>query len=1204
MMKMEEIKNMMSSFSANVETEESWVEKICSGIQNEGYNIELIDADTEYQRLLNAFKSEKTISGYEKELLLSYADADADIQRAKRFFRNDPIEVNEVHLKDITIKPEGEFPALCHFQYTESEWLFENVIFENVILALGRNFASKWVFKNCTFKNCQYNSIRVTEWAKNLTLELEDCKFLNPRPDFDEYRADVKKLALTGWAYAPILVQGDVTLRINRCLFSNIMPEQVILFLSTNNCDKTPNGIRLELENTVFDTTNGACVSCGKNRAYSGYIKNCQFKNVGALRCNDEGYTQKEDYAIQSGIGTQESPYIYKCGIGGNAIFSVNGNPYRNDVVIQNNIISNVIENGIEGNYKTLKDNLIENSGYRLDSEGIWNPSMELIYGNNLIVDGNILKNPYKGYAGISLTAFETEELMIVQKNTIIYDKENEINKETAGIYFANVSTQEKIQPVIISDNIISGFESKYKLLNTAGQTYRDFNIYDKGISESRNLDNTRLIYQYFDKETKGIFINSDSSSQNMIKNYNLIDYTEQDLLSWEPFYSDISLNTDGSRIFTRIVSNNNLYCGGISQYNRLPQEICACAVEIVARSSSSKIAVSLKSVDNFGHTISNQNGNLSGNTYQTFECSPEEFVTIKTTLFGCCNTRLCILNPETQINSTDFSVLDIVSIKLRFIRNEKIVMQNDNIVEVEKDEGGNYIIHHYESDVPNYPTENSASVYFLLPGDTEQREAVFSTAVWYMKKYTGNGLGSGKIILKGDTGVTEPIFTIGGEFEFDLAGYRLYAASETLSGVLFIQNASIVDLIDSVGTGSIENFKNYAVVVGASGILNIKSGSYNGANYALQLQQSKNGDMSKCVITNGIFGDGYGMGVQTFKESELVLDIDDGNNRISINGIDVNGKVTISEHTSATIGGSAITSIQKACSLFYSTEILSCIYQNAGTEYIVEGDSSQVLYYYEVEENGKYVLVEKSATLTDALRNLRNLTSAQHRGIIRLQKNIYTYAGFPASSGYITLDLNGYTISSDYQYYTFIVNGNCNFEIMDSSESQSGIVENSLFNAVTVSSSNAIFTLSGGTLKTRARTAALRGQSGSAINISGGRIDGSVGVTLEGINNSSVNIRGGVIDGSFGNKVALQIPTGNNCIISGGDIGLNSETGLYALADSKVTFRGIENIVATIKKISSAAMIMIDPNTSVTVDGTEINNVINTSGVVRITYK
>ena len=181
-----------------------------------------------------------------------------------------------------------------------------------------------------------------------------------------------------------------------------------------------PKLVEFYMERCIIRKTNGAGLSFS-GQPVTGVIRDCMFYNIGANRCNEEGYDLPTDKQIMWGSGTEEDPYVYACGVGSNAIFSFNWTP-RHELTISNNWMYNMMENGVEGNYRELSYNHIENTGYRMD-EGMWNPSTEGIYGSFAICKGNVIRNPYYNEPGIVITGWTDGSLCYYEDNVILYDK-------------------------------------------------------------------------------------------------------------------------------------------------------------------------------------------------------------------------------------------------------------------------------------------------------------------------------------------------------------------------------------------------------------------------------------------------------------------------------------------------------------------------------------------------------------------------------------------------------------------------------------------------------------------------------------------------------------------------------------------------------------------------------------------------------------
>lgn len=320
-------------------------------------------------------------------------------------------------------------------QTIERNLTFEDIVFDDISFVFY--FSGIINFKNCIFKNNKYSALFIK--ADNIILNFENCKVIDTRPDIAEWIANTDYVQY--WRYNSINVYGNnCIINVKNSEFKNIMAEHFI-YLPEN---KT--GCKFYIENNIFDTIEGNGIAF--ESSVSGYIKNNIFKNIGELR----GYYGNGDRT--DGVGT-------------NAIFTKNA--IYCDMDISDNYIYNVNENGIEGSYRSVCRNKIENTGYR-NSLGYTNPSTEGIWGGSRLVKDNIIINPLA--EGIVVESWNNAEC-IIENNTIISDE----NKQTQAI--KTVCDSNNNSNISIYNNIIKGYALAYNFINNNTVNLNNIKLYD-----------------------------------------------------------------------------------------------------------------------------------------------------------------------------------------------------------------------------------------------------------------------------------------------------------------------------------------------------------------------------------------------------------------------------------------------------------------------------------------------------------------------------------------------------------------------------------------------------------------------------------------------------------------------------------------------------------------------------------------------------
>ncbi len=446
---------------------------------SDGYaNIFSVAGDTGNRKLFNAINAGGRYGGGQQILTLTYDDATppgdgkASCQWYLLYRHNYP-EMNDnvdTIIKDVVFEPEGENPVLMQLMFgVNGSLTFENCVFRNVLFYFGRGGKYTFAFRNCIFEDNQYQAIQCSDWHNGAEYHIEGCTFRHMRPRLEEYRKDIHSKYLVGWAYGFIrCLAYNVKWFISDTIFEDNMGALVMMFKKSAQLkDKAPDPTKLELymERCIIRKTNGAGISFDGQPA-TGWIKDCKFYDIGANRCNGEGYDLPTDEKIVSGTGTKDDPYVYNCGVGSNGIFSYNGR-CRHELVITGNYIHNVMENGIEGDFREVSYNHIENTGYRMN-EGMYNPSTEGLYGTFAICKGNVIRNPTRHEQGIVITGtYQDGQTLIYEDNVIEFEKNGETNDST-GILLI-VEQEAFTSPLIIRNNTIRGFRKKYDIYNKLG---------------------------------------------------------------------------------------------------------------------------------------------------------------------------------------------------------------------------------------------------------------------------------------------------------------------------------------------------------------------------------------------------------------------------------------------------------------------------------------------------------------------------------------------------------------------------------------------------------------------------------------------------------------------------------------------------------------------------------------------------------------
>ncbi|MHC1681570.1 MAG: right-handed parallel beta-helix repeat-containing protein [Clostridiaceae bacterium] len=272
--------------------------------------------------------------------------------------------------------------------------------------------------KNIEFKNIKFVNLANFTLKDSSNIKFENCIF-------------------DSFSNNGVVIENFNNVEFYNCTFSNI---------GNTNIDETWQGIGLY-------SVNGTNLKVRNNEFYNTYghgsifLTNTSFE-IDNNKIHDTFFRGIELYQAGN-IGTIRDNNIFNCGSinntksgeGCNGIFGIDAS----NVVIKNNKITDVLENGIEGNFKSVENNVITGTG--IDMINHYTPSGEGIYifGTGKIV-GNIIKNSYG--AGIKKYSRDTISDIDIINNYI----ENCINSD----YAIDLNSERGYSNIKILDNTIS----------------------------------------------------------------------------------------------------------------------------------------------------------------------------------------------------------------------------------------------------------------------------------------------------------------------------------------------------------------------------------------------------------------------------------------------------------------------------------------------------------------------------------------------------------------------------------------------------------------------------------------------------------------------------------------------------------------------------------------------------------------------------
>lgn len=361
-----------------------------------------------------------------------------------------------------------------------------------------------YIFENCTFINQIRSAINLNN--SNQTIVIKNCIFKDTKPNVDEWIANLNNVQ--SWKYNPINIYGEnADITISHCKFINIMAGACVYKPSTIE------NLNINFDNNYINNTCNSALTF--ETGSSGNIYNNTFLNIGGLK-NTGGYT-----TTVTGVGMVA---MYCIGIG--------------TLNVYNNYIENVGENGIEGTYSVIKNNIIKNTGYRY-IEGYTTPSTEGIYANAKEISGNTIYNTYTNGIVISGSISSINEINVC--NNQAYG-----NNNGYGIII-NTNTNTINAKINISNNICNNYISVCRVINNNNLTYSDLTISNNSCLK---------IFNHGFGELRGVnYKNNNKIAE--LKNINFINVTNNNVDDWNSSAGTLTRENDTETYYGKFVAAN-----------------------------------------------------------------------------------------------------------------------------------------------------------------------------------------------------------------------------------------------------------------------------------------------------------------------------------------------------------------------------------------------------------------------------------------------------------------------------------------------------------------------------------------------------------------------------------------------------------------------------------------------------------------------
>ena len=406
-----------------------------------------------------------------------------------------------------------------YFTFKNSKNVFiENLIFDGKMLWF--NNCDNVVIKKCTITNTLGNGIGFDNCDN---VFIEDCSFNN---------IGTTENIVPSSQGNGLYIKACSNINIKNSKFTLNKGHGAIFIFNKTDI--------LNIENCVFDNNYYRAISLSNTGETIGCISNNNISNCGKSNPNTSG-------------------------VGCNGIFSSS----RNKIKVINNSVKDVAENGIEGFFFEIKNNIIENTG-KFDKV---TPSKEGIYtSTECTISDNIIKNAKnEGIVIYSEDNVNPIQGINIINNTIITDEIKDlairIQSNSSSPTYAN-----SIKNIVINNNVFNNYNYGLSIIDNSDTITNLTLLNNKGYKES-------LFYQDYLK-----LYNSVIDGENIAKN-NSFSIEE---LSWSCTGTDKTptiTRENGKSILN--ISNGSLANGQVYIYKTFPIPNKKCCVKITYKSKN-----------------------------------------------------------------------------------------------------------------------------------------------------------------------------------------------------------------------------------------------------------------------------------------------------------------------------------------------------------------------------------------------------------------------------------------------------------------------------------------------------------------------------------------------------------------------------------------------------------------------------------------
>ena len=610
----------------------------------------------------------------------------------------------------------GEFNFEAQDDDIDVLFYFEDCVFDG--LSLSFQHRGYYVFNNCTFINSPITSIELM--AQNVNVYVYNSHMHDNNPSLDGWNGKESNRA---WKYAAINIRSKhCSVHVLNSLIENYMSHVAVR-------NSASIGARLYFEYSMIRNTEGQGI--GMYETTKGRVDNSVFRDIGALR----GITDYEVSYNEEHGGS---------GVGGNPIFGLMDSY---EMRVFGNDIKNVMENGIEGFYYSVTNNIVDTTGYRVE-DGHYTVSTEGIWGGSWLVKNNVVKNVYG--KGIVIENWKNHPVEVSNNTIIKGDRNVTLDEEGIRIHITDSSEENSYKNVVVKNNIISGFINNYRVLNTKFKRGENIVIYDSNPGRFINATHSSL---------KGLNIISTRQNELEFQDNHFEEINDNKLTKWDQ--GNFKIQETGeveNESYVRLKAKNT-YGASLTQTFDLPVPTSMVCLTVKVRPISGDFSFFVKSTDDNGDSYPSGDGGVySSYKIQLTDLNTDEFNTYSTCFKAKNHSQVGIyLENEKEI--------EIMSMEGHYFVNDTKDIPIENNDDTNDDENNTEGLLSFEFDLDYNEFLIDGDVYIdnTILSKTNYTSRAGSTIITLNKEYSDTlTSGSHNIMIRTSSHELTTNFTIG----------------------------------------------------------------------------------------------------------------------------------------------------------------------------------------------------------------------------------------------------------------------------------------------------------------------------------------------------------------------------------------------------------------------------------------------------------